>query len=198
MTAEAGVFRRTPAFVGKARKLIAAGLSFAEVARRMNTSSPTIRKAIDCPASDQRASHLTHAQIAEIADLHSQGWSVKRIAAAVGCGRPKVRGVVEKISDGTLKQRVAAGAAHREGGAHSQAIASVLPPKITIRLTGYQQRLRDSFKARGMSHENATREALRVAAARAVEAGGSVSRAGGGGGVIASFHEATVPAGRGA
>jgi transposase len=157
---------------------------------------------------------LTTAQIAE-----KVGRGVRSINRVLQKGRVTVRGRVRRLEGNDLRRAIqlrrngmkmaqiaaeldfslstvsnALNRASVKCGApkpqkKSNAAEPLILPRLIVRLSERVQRMRDSFKARGMGHEEATREAMRICAASAVEVrGDSNSRAGGGVGVNASFH----------
>lgn len=122
---------RTPDMVARARALWAQGLSLTAIAERLNTSRPTIKRAL-AGVAKPRADRMTPAIRAEIHRMHAEGMPKTQIARAVGFAESYVRSVL----DDDAEQRAAAGAAHREGGNIPRVAPPALPPNsLALSLT---------------------------------------------------------------
>lgn len=169
--------RRTPEFVDEVRRMKASGLSVNAIKNKLRCGVSTVYKALEQGPATAPRYIITDEQRVAAHAMRAGGATHAVISAEIGIPMGSVRHVLDEAPPVVSSKRKARAATY-------------IPARMMVRLTEYQQRMRDSFKARGMGHEEATREAMRVCAASAVEVrGDSNSRAGGGGvGVSASFH----------
>lgn len=152
---------RTPDMVARARALWAQGLSLTAIAERLNTSRPTIKRAL-AGVAKPRADRMTPAIRAEIHRMHAEGMPKTQIARAVGFAESYVRSVL----DDDAEQSAAAGAAHREGGNIPRVAPPALPPNSTELASGRMARPEiSSIVSKVIGDRHAREHAARIKAA---------------------------------
>lgn len=164
-----GQLVRTPEFVAEVARMQMDGMSRTEIARKMKVSTYAIRAAIIHGAGKEPNRLRIPQRTRDIVRrLSAQGLSTYEIAAQCGIHRESVPRIIAEQPEPRPE--------------------AVLPARMTVRMPERVARMRDSFKARGMSHENATREAMRICSGSAAGELGGASRAAGGG----SFHSQSM------
>ena len=165
---------RTPEFVADVLRLHGEGLPITAIATALNTSRPTVHAAIKVGVGSEDRNRIPAETRAMVHQLAAEGVTQYKIGKRLGISRWSVRSILDE----------------KPKPVKAAAIVTVaLPDVMKVRISERVQRMRDSFKARGMSHEDATREAMRVGAGSAVEVRGDSNSRAAGCGVCVSFHE---------
>jgi transposase len=184
---------RTAENVAAVRKLRAEGLTYPEIGKRLGVSAGVVRVA-NLQGEARTNEHNAETRRAVLMMLESGAPQIE-VARHFGVSAFSIRSWRDAPKTRSAVVAEPAGAGAIKSPLRSPAPAAPDLPRIVVRIPERVQRMRDSLKARGMSHETALREAMRICAGSAIEAGGSNSRAAGGGGC--SFHAQSMPAGAG-
>lgn len=170
--AEKTLNRRTPEFVAEVRRLHASGMPIHAIHKHLKCGVSTVYNSIGKGEATLERRVISADQRIQAHKLRATGATHTMIAEATGLALGSVRHVLLEPPP-------------REATATP---GINMPARMTVRIPERVARMRDSFKARGMSHENATREAMRICSGSAAGELGGAGRAAGGVGV-SPFHE---------
>jgi transposase len=194
MRNDAPLLWRTAENVAAVRKLRAEGLTYPEIGKRLGVSAGVVRVA-NLQGEARTNEHNAETRRAVLMMLES-GVPQIEVARHFGVSAFSIRSWRDAPKKSAVRADTA-GVGATKFKTYSPAPAAPELPRIVVRIPERIQRMRDSLKARGMSHEMALREAMRICAGSAVEVRGDINSRAAGGACVSPFHVGTMPTGAG-